>query len=127
MTRRVLAVASSLLPSVVPPLVPSMALAIVLSMALSSAACLARSDSPGRQWHLRGIVLAVEKDRVDIRHRSGKTVTLLLDEHTQYALGDMPAAASRLQTGRFVDVEVDGQVNAWHARYIRVARRRSDR
>ena len=57
-------------------------------------------------WHLRGAVVSTAPTSVTLRHKSGRIVTLALDERTSYVQGVNPSAASALTPGTRVRVDV---------------------
>jgi hypothetical protein len=70
------------------------------------------------RWQVRGAVVSVGDMTVDVRHKTGQVVTLLLDGRTTYERGHAATDRTSLRRGArvTVDVESTGRVN--HAVHV---------
>ena len=59
---------------------------IVLAITMSAACAHHLTGSKVRLWRLRGRVVAMTEDTLDVRHKSGQVVRISLDDHTEYYL-----------------------------------------
>lgn len=87
-------------------------------IALSMAAFLAAAGpllAHGGYTHVVGTVAAMDASHVEVKTRSGKTVSVKLSDATKYTKGSAAAAASDMQVGQRVAVEAkhkDGGLEA---------------
>lgn len=65
-----------------------------------------RRHAPYR-WDVRGAITAVESETLEIRHKSGQRVRLVVDAKTEILDGDRPAPLSSLSIGIRVSVDVE--------------------
>ncbi|HJZ71197.1 MAG TPA: hypothetical protein VKE51_05620 [Vicinamibacterales bacterium] len=89
------------------------------AIAATVAGCSHQSAPPFAPWELRGTVIDVSGEHLRVRHKSGQTVDLVLDDRTAVIGREGAATLSALTHGRRVIVNVEPQPDG-HARAARV-------
>ncbi len=93
----------------------------LLAALMLTSACIRRPHDPGpRQWQMRGVVVGVHGSALELRHKTGQTVTLLLDQQTTYTHGGDAASVERLLPGTRVMVDIETSAGLPRARHIRI-------
>jgi hypothetical protein len=67
---------------------------------------------------LRGAVVAVADGTVDVRHRTGRVIRVILDDRTTYARHHAPVAKDALHRGVRVAIDVERTVQVDRAVHI---------
>ena len=90
---------------------------------MMSAACIHHlAGSEIQAWRLRGRVVAMTEDSLDVRHKSGQVVRISLDDRTEYYLNRKPESRQIVLRDTRVTVDVESVVGGNRARRIDVYR-----
>lgn len=71
------------------------------------------------RWQVRGVVVALNGDALDLRHKSGRIVRLIVDDRTRFA-GSAAAADGAVRPGVRVAADVEPEGGALHALRVQV-------
>ena len=99
---------------------PRIRLVLATLVILIAAACAARSPQPPHVWQLRGAVISFNNTTLEVRHKTGRIVTLTLDERTEYMVDESRVSSDSLSRGRRVSVDVESVNNVQRARRVRL-------
>ena len=90
---------------------------------MMSAACIHHlAGSEIQAWRLRGRVVAMTEDSLDVRHKSGQVVRISLDDRTEYYLNRKSESRQIVLRDTRVTVDVESVVGGNRARRIDVYR-----
>jgi translation initiation factor IF-1 len=81
--------------------------------------CYALAFAHGDATHILGTVTALGAQRVEVKTKAGKTVSVRLNSETKYRKGKARAAGADLRAGDRVVIEATGQENMLTADEIR--------
>ena len=95
---------------------------IVLASWLSAACVHHLTGSEVQVWRLRGQVVAVANEALDVRHKSGQIVRLSLDGRTEYYLNRTLASRQIVHYETRVTIEVETSVSGNRALRVDVYR-----
>jgi hypothetical protein len=80
---------------------------VAVALALQPACALRIRREAPYDWQLRGTIVAVAPEAVEVRHKSGQRVLLRVDARTDILTKGRPASASSLAVGVRVMVDVE--------------------
>lgn len=95
-------------------------LVVCVSLCLPAIGCMPRHEirtSP-TVWQLRGSVVDVRNGTVEIRHKTGRVMTLVVDDRTTYTRHHEPADSAALRRGVRVAIDVERTPQADRALHV---------
>jgi hypothetical protein len=95
---------------------------IILTILMSAACIHHLTGSEVQAWRLRGRVVAMTENSLDVRHKSGQVVRIRLDDRTQYYLNRKLASRQIVLRDTRVTIDVESVVGGNLARRIDVYR-----
>ena len=99
----------------------SVSLCVIAMWLLWSSGCAHRSSTiEPQRWRVKGTITSIQNRTLEVRHKSGQTVTLVLDDRTTYSRGKEQADMQSLARGARVTIEVELRDGAHHARHVRI-------
>lgn len=94
---------------------------LLAALATVGVGCAARAPQGPHVWQLRGAVISAQGTTLEVRHKSGRIVTLVLDEQTQYIRNDSPVSSDSLHPDSRVRVEIESSASGQRARRVHVS------
>ena len=94
--------------------------AIVVLLSASACARPHPAQYQPRRWELRGAVVAVTDTGLEVRHKTGRVISLRLDEHTAYQHHHAASTREALHRGVRVAVDVESSNQGYRALTIQV-------
>jgi hypothetical protein len=95
---------------------------IVISMIVSAACAHRLTGSEVRLWQLRGRVVAMTEDTLEVRHKSGQVVRVNLDDRTEYYLNRKLDSRQSVHRDTRITIHLEASVRGNRARRIDVYR-----
>jgi hypothetical protein len=95
---------------------------IILTIMMSTACIHHLTGSEVQAWRLRGRVVAMTAESLDVRHKSGQVVRIRLDDRTEYYLNKKPNTRQIVLSDTRVTIDVESVVGGNRARRIDVYR-----
>ena len=96
-----------------------MAVTVLATAALIAGSCATRTA--GREvntWLLRGSIVRVSSSAIEVRHKSGRIVSLALDSATTIEHDGETVALRALAAKQPVSIRVETVGQTWHARRV---------
>jgi len=96
-----------------------MVVTVVATLALFAGSCASRTV--GREvnsWLLRGSIMRVSSSAIEVRHKSGRIISLALDSATTIEHDGETFDPRVLATKQPVSIRVEGVGHTWHARRV---------
>jgi hypothetical protein len=95
---------------------------IVLAFVMSAGCVHHLTDTELQMWRLRGRVVAMTEDTLDVRYKSGHVVKIWLDDRTEFYLNRKPDTRQMVHRDTRVTIDVESSIRGNRARRIDVYR-----